>query len=350
MQSLGILGIFAALVFPGLTQQTSVPVPVVNGSVLIQSIIGNESLDDVKIPIGNSTTFEAWYFDALAPDLSASIILAVISTDEQMAVTLDISHQDGSRSRVEIPTSSLNVSAIGKGSAAEADDNSWGWTSTSSLSGYTLHFDRPDQGLYGDITMESLGPSHVQCSESLPGAAYEFFPGLNWINNIPDAKSTVNLTINGTSIAFTGNSYEDKLWGVITAIGGVNQWYWGRGKAGNYSVVWYYVLFPDGTTVTSAYILKDSKVVYAGCDDKIVVRPYGEGITYPISGSFDGLEGYTINIDAGSIGKFAFTSQRVHAVGGTTDMYHRWIGNLTGGIIGGTNATGPSLWEFVTSS
>jgi hypothetical protein len=39
----------------------------------------------------------------------------------------------------------------------------------------------------------------------------EVGPHIGWANAIPDAASTVELTINGTKLAFAGTGYHDKV-------------------------------------------------------------------------------------------------------------------------------------------
>ena len=51
-----------------------------------------------------------------------------------------------------------------------------------------------------------------------------------------------------------------------------------------------------------------------------------------------------MNIDAGDIGKFAFTLSNTQNILETAG-YHRYVGNFAGGLIGKANTTGVGLWE-----
>ena len=102
----------------------------------------------------------------------------------------------------------------------------------------------------------------------------------------------------------------------------------------------------SGRITSSAYITKDSENLYSGCGDGIIVRPYGEGVTYPIpANSTAAVEGVTIYVDARNVGKFAFTTKQTSLVETLASGYWRWIGTFSGGLVGGLNSTGIALWE-----
>lgn len=125
----------------------------------------------------------------------------------------------------------------------------------------------------------------------------------------------------------------------------LNQWYWGHGRAGDLSVVWFYRIDVDGSIATSAYIAEGGEILWTGCGDGVVVRPYGSGVQYPLPVNNSAIiEGFTINIDTPSLGSFAFTAQQNRSVVSPAP-YDRWIGEFTGGPVGGMNASGFGLWE-----
>lgn len=128
----------------------------------------------------------------------------------------------------------------------------------------------------------------------------------------------------------------------------INQWYWGHGRTDEYSVVWFYRINKSGGVNTSAYISKDGKIIYTGCGDRVSVRTITDrGIVYPVPYAYNGtIVGVEMSIDAGKIGKFAFTAiSKYDILHG--DTYDRWIGNYTGGLVGHKYSTGVGLWEMM---
>jgi hypothetical protein len=92
----------------------------------------------------------------------------------------------------------------------------------------------------------------------------------------------------------------------------------------------------------------DGQIIYASCGDGLVVRPFTKhGIFYPIPFPYnDSIQGVHVSIDAGTIGRFAFTaSQKYDTL--HTPSYHRLTGSFTGGLVGHGNATGVALWEMM---
>lgn len=177
----------------------------------------------------------------------------------------------------------------------------------------------------------------------------------------------MNIEVNGTKIAFEGIGYHDKAsrqrwpklkisswliniaqnWGATLFTTDLSQWYWGHGRADKYSVVWFYHLSDSGGVTASAYISKHGKIVYAACGDSVWVRTItSEGIVYPISYGYNfTVLGVEVRIDAGKVGKFAFTAtQKSDTV--KTDVYTRWIGSFAGGLVGGKNSSGVAVWEM----
>jgi hypothetical protein len=56
-----------------------------------------------------------------------------------------------------------------------------------------------------------IAPAHYPCGPAVAGQNMEVGPHIGWANAIPDAASTVELTINGTKLAFAGTGYHDKV-------------------------------------------------------------------------------------------------------------------------------------------
>ncbi|ROV96235.1 hypothetical protein VMCG_07725 [Cytospora schulzeri] len=337
-------------------QHLTLPLPMINGSTPIIETVGSVPLDGVYITQPNATSYEWWYYDVVSEDHSSSVVFVTSITYSTTGVPLlsadlTISYPNGTWTEIAIPQNKLYFSTVGEGSTGAAE--AFSWRSAPDLSEYIIQLDVEEQGVTGEIHMSSIAPPHVKCGPSVEGASLTDAENILWINPIPDAVASVDIKVNGTSIRFEGSGYHDKNWGSNSYADVLNQWYWGHGRSGSYSIVFFWIIQDNGKIVASAYITRDGQIIYSTCDpDSVVIRPFGTGgIVYPVP--FNGsasLEGLYINIDAGEdIGKFAFTAQQTNVIqtDGDPSTYRRWIGSLTGGVQArdGENSTGFALWE-----
>jgi len=80
----------------------------------------------------------------------------------------------------------------------------------------------------------------------------------------------------------------------------------------------------------------------------VTVKPYGPDATYPLpSATGVNITGFTIEVDAGSLGTFEFVTEVKQTV--VEDYfdgdYNRWIGSFEGGFVGAEKDVGIALWE-----
>jgi hypothetical protein len=54
-------------------------------------------------------------------------------------------------------------------------------------------------------------PPHFACGLVEAGASEVILPHVGWVNTIPDARATVDIEINGTTLSFSGTGYHDKV-------------------------------------------------------------------------------------------------------------------------------------------
>ncbi|KAG5803172.1 hypothetical protein H9Q74_008012 [Fusarium xylarioides] len=149
----------------------------------------------------------------------------------------------------------------------------------------------------------------------------------------------------GKPIKFTGVGYHDKNWASSPIEKETRSWYWGHGRVGPYSLVWYDTVTPDGKEHFSSWITKDGKVVSQSCEpNSVVVRPWGENDEFPPVRGAPAPSGYTLRYDLGEQGIFVanFTRETVTL---ETDTYKRMIGSITGGFEGKKQHKGRSLCE-----
>lgn len=124
----------------------------------------------------------------------------------------------------------------------------------------------------------------------------------------------------------------------------VKSWYWGHGRLGSYSIVWFSSLVPNGTataTYVSSYVARDDEVLVASCNTSVLtVIPIGaKGTTggrYPPHAG-DVPDGFQLEFDLGEDhGSLKATISAEAVVAGDGKYYIRWTGNATGEIVGGT--------------
>lgn len=190
------------------------------------------------------------------------------------------------------------------------------------------------------------------------GQTLEVAPYIGWVNAVPDAMASVDLVIGGSKLSFTGVGYHDKVsmlprfhafsysfqnWSNQPFAQNVGSWYWGHGRLGPYSIVWYDYLTRDGAEFVSAYAARNNQIVTASCaSTSIRVRPTGQNSTYPPVHGSGTPSGFHINLDLGTEGVLNVNvSERLVVLGGE-GVYARWVGNMSG-IIQGSGV----VWEGV---
>ena len=146
-------------------------------------------------------------------------------------------------------------------------------------------------------------------------------------------------------MTFTGYGYHDKNWGVINFSKAVQSWYWGHGRLGPYSIVWFDTMGTDGKEYVSSYVAENGKIIAGNCTSgSLRVRPFGGDDTYPPVATSSTPDGYLISYDLGDKGMLNVN----FTIGLNTDSipnYNRFIGKLEGGILGSPKFTGRALCE-----
>lgn len=162
-------------------------------------------------------------------------------------------------------------------------------------------------------------------------------PHVGWANAVPDSLATVNFTINGTALSFTGPGYHDKNWGDQPFFNSTASWFWGHGHLGRSSIVWFDAISTYGLTEHfSSYAAKDGRILAASCvnGSSVVVRPWGGEDTYPPPPTTGNPDGFILT--------FADVEGKAMTVNVTTvvaavefeNVYDRWLGTLSGGLVG----------------
>jgi hypothetical protein len=132
-------------------------------------------------------------------------------------------------------------------------------------------------------------------------------------------------------------------WGVQPFAANVNSWYWGHGRLGPYSLVWFDIIGADGNEYVSGYASLDGEVIASSCSG-IKVRPTGVNSQYPPVIGSGSPGGFYIELDIadGNVLEVNVTTALVVVDAGS---YSRFTGSLSGGVKGSTIYQGVALYE-----
>lgn len=121
----------------------------------------------------------------------------------------------------------------------------------------------------------------------------------------------------------------------------VQNWYWGHGRLGPYSIVWFSYLAlddPTNTTYVSSYVARDGELLVSTCHaSALTVRPCGRAGTtggrYPPRAG-DIPNGFHLEFDLGESNGWLKVNVSVEQVVAGDDQYYmRWTGNMTGEVV-----------------
>lgn len=121
-------------------------------------------------------------------------------------------------------------------------------------------------------------------------------------------------------------------------------WYWGHGRLGPYSIVWFDALVPDGTESLSAHVSLNDRILVSSCTG-IKVRPLGNA-TYPPKTGDPPPDRFSIEIDLGpSQGGLLVVIATNEAQLLSIPRYHQFSGKLSGGLKGQKQLSGTALYD-----
>ncbi|KAL2784732.1 hypothetical protein BJX66DRAFT_329778 [Aspergillus keveii] len=354
------------LLAPSLHARTTIvpPVPANEASNVIWTS-SNSSFDGPKVSPINSTTWTDWYFEAVESPTpgreQASIVIAFytatpggfdllsgFASEGYTSTTLaeaEVTWRNGTTETFIFNATEARITVVGDGASGVfgEDDNTWAsFAGSPDMDFYRV--DLQSAGISGSMTMRSIAPAHYPCGPAEAGQNLQIAPHIGWANAVPDADATVQFTIHDQPFEFTGIGYHDQNFGSASLAANVGSWYWGNGRIGSYSIVWYDLLTPDGTNTVAAYVARNGEILVAQCAG-LTVRPYGANSTYPPLISTGNPTGFTVTIDLPEERvELTATGTYVTAGGWENAPYTRWSGTLEGRI-GGEDLAGKAIFE-----
>ncbi|KAH8816911.1 hypothetical protein F5884DRAFT_239232 [Xylogone sp. PMI_703] len=336
-----------------------IPSAPATGPSIANYISTPSGLDGPKLSSINATSYDWWYFDAVAPDLKSYISIVFYTSlasgfpflpdnpNTTTVVGVYTAFPNGTTtsdtlSATEVVVSDTGAYGIYEGAGAA-------WLAPVGHAEYVVTINSPQTGIFGSFILNSRAPAHYPCGPEKAGQDMHVGPNVGWSNAVPDAVGDVNFVIHGSRLAFTGVAYHDKNWGDAPFASVVGSWYWGHGRLGGYSIVWFSFLTPAGDNHVSAYVAKGDKILTASCKSgSIKVRPTGANDEYPPKPGNPPPGGFAIEIEIDEHGKQTLQANvtlMTTVVDGET-LYYRMLGGMKGRVgKHGPELTGPALYE-----
>ncbi|KAJ5560458.1 hypothetical protein N7513_002857 [Penicillium frequentans] len=322
-----------------------------NGTLSETSIL---TLDSPQISKVTSTSFDWWYFDAVSTTTPAESLTIILFTSAASAFPwLDSSESsvliaylwaafaNGSVFQEYVPAKLAVVEEglAGKGSGAW-DGSGFQWVAGDEDSMYSVVVASEEMGVYGRFTLSSQQTPHLPCGIQKSTSTLEIVPNIGWANLVPDALASVDMNIQGSTLSFQGRGYHDKNWSNLSFAESVQSWYWGHGRLGDYSIVWFSAIAIDNNTYTSSYVARDEQVLVSSCDTTfLTVRPVSGNVTHnPTGGRYppqagDIPDGFTVEAHLGEEGWLKVNVSIATLVTGDGEYYMRWSGELVGSVV-----------------
>ncbi|CEL04908.1 hypothetical protein ASPCAL06032 [Aspergillus calidoustus] len=359
--------IFSLLLLVPSLHATTTIVPAVPANQVSQVTwtSGNSSFDGPKVSPINSTTWTDWYFEAVesptpGPE-QASIVVAFYTATPggfdllsgfasagYTSLTLaeaEVTWRNGTTETFLFNATEARITVVGDGASGLFGEDQDTWASFAGSPDMSLYrVDLRSAEISGSLTLRSTAPAHYPCGPAVAGQNLQIAPNIGWANAVPDAEATVHFTIHDQPFEFTGIGYHDQNWGSASIAANVGSWYWGNGRVGDYSIVWYDLLTPDGENTIAAYVARNGEILVAQCAG-LRVRPYGANATYPPLISTGNPTGFTVTIDLPDERvELTATGTYITAGGWENAPYTRWSGTLQGRI-GGEDLDGKAIFE-----
>ncbi|KAL9560687.1 hypothetical protein ACKAV7_015178 [Fusarium commune] len=338
------------------------PFQLMDGHTNVETVSVKGGLDLPKLTPGvNASTWDWWYFDAVSATDNAAIsvifynmapnTLSIPYPGGPLFIAVRITFENGtSIDKSAIPNIGADFQISDWELASQWKGNNSLHTFTGSSlnvanSIYMISINDPGRGIVGSFQLNSISPPHYPCNLNKPGVSEELFPNIWWANAVPDADAVVDLIIDGESFHLQGNGYHDKNWGSGSVESTTKTWYWGHGRVGPYSLVWFDAVDRSGKEHFSSWITKGGKVLAKSCaDHSVTVRPWGKNSQYPPIPGMAGPSGFKIRYEMANGKEFIANFTR-KAVQLDTPNYQRFTGPIIGGIEGKEQYKGMALCE-----
>jgi hypothetical protein len=180
----------------------------------------------------SADTFEWWYFDGLLDD--GTVVVVWFGDNwfygsHERAVTVELTAPGKPTQRVM-----RTFEEPGSFSSDSADIKIGPHQFKGDLDTYFIHVDPAETGGVGcDLTLRRRVASYRPATGYIE-AGKQFFA---WLVPVPEGAVTGTLTVDGVTRQVTGSGYHDHNWGNISPAKLFDNWWWGRGRSGEHTII-----------------------------------------------------------------------------------------------------------------
>ncbi len=242
---------------------------------------------------GGKGTFEWWYFDAYLADGSKLVITFYtkdyMEAGKPLAPFADIvlDRADGTHVAAKTAAFTTDFAASADSCDVRIGPNRF----VGDLHTYDIHVETEE--IIADVVLTGEVPSWR------PETGHFFFEAdehlyFAWLPSVPQGRVEASLTIGGNTTKTSGIGYHDHNWGNVAMNKVINNWYWGRGQAGPYTVIACYLIAEEryGFTELPIYMLAKDGEIVANDNTKVMFtrtelhddtetgKPVGDLLTY----------------------------------------------------------------------
>lgn len=229
--------------------------------------------DGLRTDPAVSGQYEWWYFDAHLDDGATLVVafhtkeLTNTNVGLKPMITLDLDLPDGRTINKKVHFDPESFSASTEGCDVQIAGNRF----AGDLHEYTITATLDDISV--DIRLEGVTqPWRPATGHMLFGDNEDLT--FAWLPSVPYGTVTASYTVGDQTVHTTGNGYHDHNWGNVALMKVVNNWYWGRGKAGPYTFITSEIISEKKygyTPVTIFMLAKDGHVI-ADDQSKVAFR------------------------------------------------------------------------------
>ncbi|KAL4963061.1 uncharacterized protein BDV14DRAFT_95822 [Aspergillus stella-maris] len=370
LPALSLLSAFALTTATTTATASTVIVPdhAVNAPSNAQFISNHTAFDGPKVFPINASTWDWWYFDAVqvSPDTNSTDQASVVATFytalpsafEPLALyaargftslslgEIVVTWPNGTRNVFLFNSTEARITTVGDGAVGvwESPEGDASFRGSEDMRIYEVTLE--SEIVSGRIVLQAIAPPHYPCGPAEAAQGMQLAPGIGWANAVPDAISDVHLTVYGQNLDFTGIGYHDKNWGNVNFAQHVGTWYWGHGRVGPYSLVWFDYVSPkpEQNNRVAVYVSRGGEILTSQCSG-VTVRPFGDNSTYPPLMSTGAPTGFNISVEIPGADDMEFAAMAKYVVAGSSMVgYVRWTGSLEVEV-DGERMVGETLYE-----
>jgi hypothetical protein len=188
--------------------------------------------EDGRRTVHSPDTFEWWYFDGLLDD--GTVVVVWFGDNwfygsHKRAVSVELTTPGKPTRRIM-----RTFDEPGSFSSDSVDVKIGPHEFKGDLDTYSIHVDPAETGGVGcDLTLRRRVASYRPATGYIE-AGKQYFA---WLVAVPEGAVTGTLTADGVTRQVTGSGYHDHNWGNVSPAKLFDNWWWGRGRSGDHTII-----------------------------------------------------------------------------------------------------------------